>query len=303
MLETKPVTGILVIIIGLIFGSFLSVCVYRIPEGRYPKTFSIDPETGEEDYHGWEPAKEEDLMTPWYPPRSFCPHCKNQLLWWHNLPVVSWLILMGKCYFCKTAISPRYPLMEILSAGCAYLSYITYGSSPLLALIIYFFCAASLVSAFIDYDCYIIPDCITIYGAIIGIVLSVINHFYNFLPVPFNQTALECALGVVSIAGIMWGVALFYTWLRGIDGFGLGDVKQLAMIGAFFGLWGTVITIFIASVMGSVIGISLKLITNRSTQQHLPFGPALSAAIILYLFVSAEQLRDFQFWLARIAGV
>jgi leader peptidase (prepilin peptidase)/N-methyltransferase len=176
--------AICVLILGAIIGSFLSVCIYRIPYGRVPETLdgaesTVDQEAAQKKAD----SQNQQVLTVNSPSRSFCPACKKQLHWYHNVPVLSWICLFGKCAFCKAPISGRYPLVECLSALFAYLSWVQFGATPTAALI-YLFCATLIVISFIDYDYFIIPNVISIPGTIIGFAIAVTNHFTGIFVAP-----------------------------------------------------------------------------------------------------------------------
>ena len=272
-------------ILGAIIGSFLSVCIYRIPIGRFD---NLD-ENGEQ-----QPSQDGQVLTVSKPARSFCPHCKNSLRWYHNIPLLSWLALRGKCGFCKAPISGRYPLVELLSAFSAYQVVYLYGPSPTAA-VIYAGCAALIVITFIDYDFFIIPNLITYPGILIGFIIAGVNQLTGWFSTPprpgtfvaFNpisHSLIEGALGFAAGAGFLYFVSEVYLRLRKKDGLGMGDVKLLGMLGAVFGPACSLFTIFVGSLLGSLIGITLVLIGGRKMGQYIPFGPYLAAGAAIALF-------------------
>lgn len=259
----------------MIIGSFLSVCIFRIPYGRYPEDW--DPESDEVEF------EQTETFTITVPPRSMCPKCKQQLKCWHNIPLVSWFILRGKCAFCSTPISFRYPLVELLSALCAYLAYSNFGLTPT-ALVAYLFSAALIVISFIDYDYYIIPNVISLPGTVIGLLLVLINQFTSVFTRPIVSGIVPGLIGILSGAGFLLLISRLYYVARKKDGLGLGDVKLLAMTGALFGMKGAFYTIFIGSLMGSVGGVILALSMGRRMSKPLPFGPYLALANVHFIF-------------------
>jgi len=277
-------TLLLVILLGLIIGSFLNVCIYRVPRGQ-PYTYS------DEEYD-----KFEGIVSPAPsfndPPRSHCPHCKNQLLWWHNIPVLSWFLLRGRCAFCKAPISARYPAVELLTGLLAALCYQRVGLD-LTGILLFLFCAALLVITFIDYDYFIIPDVISLPGSAIGVLIAVINAVSPSPPIgePFVATLFESFLGLLCGGGFLWLVSTVYLKLRKREGLGMGDVKLLFMVGTAFGPACALYTIFLGSLVGSVLGITLILFTSRTADQHIPFGPYLTIGTMLYLFVPPTLLE------------
>lgn len=217
------------------------------------------------------------------PRRSLCPKCQHQLLWWHNIPVISWLLLRGKCAFCQVHISIRYPLVEIVSALCAVLSVWCFGLT-VTALCAYLFAALMIVISLIDYDWYIIPDLLSITGTVLSIVISTANGYFHFLTLPFAQNLSQAMWGIACGAGFLWLVAKFYLTVRKQEGLGLGDVKLLALIGALFGPVAALWTIFAGSVLGTIGGVLMMILARRGMSHPLPFGPYLAAAAMVFLF-------------------
>ena len=239
-------------VFGACIGSFLNVCIYRIPAA-----LSI--------VH----------------PGSSCPHCGYAIPFYDNIPILSYLLLRGKCRRCHAKISPRYAMVETLGGLFALACLLRFG--PTLPAGIYFiFIAVLLVVTFIDIDHRIIPNRISLPGIPIFFVLSLL------LP---DVTPLESALGILAGGGILWVVAKTYFWLKKIDGMGLGDVKLLAMIGPVVGWRGVLFTIFIASAVGTLVGV-IHMVRSRqlSLKLAIPFGPFLSIGAILYLFFGTELI-------------
>lgn len=274
---------ICVALLAAIIGSFLSVCIYRIPYGREkgPPNFDDTDEEPKQEEIGQENQKSEISISK--PARSFCPHCNQQLLWWHNIPILSWIFLGGKCHFCKSKISFRYPLVELLSVFFAIASVVSFGLTAT-ALVIYTFCAALIVISFIDIDYYIIPDVISLPGTVIGILLALANHFFHFFAWPLAPDFWTSLIGVAFGGGVLLLISELYYRVRKRIGLGLGDVKLLAMTGAFFGFEGAFATIFYGSLLGSIIGILMIVVFKRGASQHLPFGPYLALGTVIYIF-------------------
>ena len=277
-------------VFGAIIGSFLSVCVYRIPFSRLERESTGEELTG----------KIEELGIN-SPPRSFCPECKEQLLWWHNIPVVSWLLLRGKCHFCKTRIPVRYVILELLTGTAAVGSVMCYGLTPTAA-VIFIFTAALIAISFIDYDHYIIPNVISSPGTIAGLVVASINQFYHWFGYPVVGGLWDSVLGVVVGAGFLLAVAEFYLRVRKIEGLGMGDVKLLAMTGAFFGISGSLYTIFVGSVLGAILGLAGIAFFGRKASQQVPFGPFLAGATTLYLFTGDAVIQWWAIIVNRIVS-
>lgn len=270
---------------GAIIGSFLSVCIYRIPLGKY------DPV-----HEGAIPVPEEDVSI-WSPARSFCPKCQKQLLWWHNIPILSWLFLGGKCGFCKSAVPFRYVFIEVLSAIACVFCYLRFGMTPT-AVLAFVFVATMIVICFIDLDYMIIPNVISYPGTVIGFILAAINQFLSpperlLLSDPFSPSLLHSGLGVLGSAGLLYAVWWLYLKLRGREGLGLGDVKLLAMIGATFGIECALFTIFIGSMLGSVVGIGLACLSKHGFSNYIPFGPYLVVAVVTFILGGPDVYELF----------
>jgi len=279
--------NILTAIFGLIIGSFLSVCVYRVPLSRLDRWFSEEEGDEAKEILG-RLRKDINILSP---ARSFCPSCNHQLCWYENIPVLSWFILGGKCAECKTAISFRYPVLELFTAIIALLCLQVFGLSPT-ALVIFAVCCSLIVITLIDYDYFIIPDIISLPGVLIGLILALVNTFTHSFVFPLADNILESGLGLLIGGGSLYAIGWIYLFLRKREGLGMGDVKLLAMIGALFGLEGVLFTIFIGSVLGSVVGILLIVFAGRKFSNAIPFGPYLSLAAMIYIFTDYSLLFD-----------
>ena len=232
-------------VFGLIVGSFLNVCIYRLPRRQ-----SV----------GW--------------PASHCTSCDRALSWYENIPVVSWLVLRGRCRTCGERISAMYPVVEIVTGALFVAGYLIYGWTPLLAARLAFACAMVVLFA-IDLRHHLLPNIITLPGIVIGFILSF------FLP-PGWQASL---IGLIAGGGVLFAIAEAYYRLRGIEGLGMGDVKMLAMIGAFLGWKLMLVTLVLASFVGSVIGVGVIVTGRGGMKAALPFGTflaigALTAAVV-----------------------
>jgi len=231
---------------GACIGSFLNVCIYRLP-----------------------------LSKSLVHPRSSCPNCGQLIRAYDNIPLMSYLLLLGKCRNCGAAISLRYPVVELLSGLFAVCIWLQFGFT-LEALIYFAFIASLLVITFIDIDHRIIPDVITLPGIVVFLVASLALPSLRFK---------DAALGVLVGGGSLFLVAWGYHLLTRKDGMGGGDIKLLAMIGAVLGWQGVVFTIFFASLFGTFSGLLLMLQAKQGNMKlAIPFGPFLAIGSIAYLF-------------------
>jgi leader peptidase (prepilin peptidase)/N-methyltransferase len=235
-------------LLGLIVGSYLNVVIYRLP--RRVSTVL---------------------------PRSSCPSCGAAIRPRDNLPVLSWLLLRGRCRDCKAPISPRYPLIEAATAAL-FVGCVLYFGVTIAALVAALFGAVLIVLAAIDVEHLMLPDRLTLPGIAVGLALQ------PFLPWGGFKSAL---LGALLGGGIL--LALSGTWflLRGEEGMGLGDVKMLAMIGAFLGWKGMVVALFAASLLGAIVGVVLLGRSRAGLKTKLPFGAFLALGGLFALFAGA----------------
>jgi leader peptidase (prepilin peptidase) / N-methyltransferase len=262
------IENIFIIFLLLSIGSFLTVCTYRIPRAN---NFYEDTET---------PVKCPGFNDP---KRSICPKCTQQIAWWQNIPVVSWIFLGGRCYYCKARIPVRYPMIELLSVVLGLGSIHLYGFTAT-ALAVYLFSAALLVTIFIDYDFYIIPDVITIPGTAIGIIVSIVNENFSLFSYPVVSDIYSSCLGMLAGGGFLYVVSEGYFRIRKKEGLGLGDVKLLLMTGALFGPECALATIFLGSLVGSIAGLAMIVFSRLNFSQYIAFGPYLVIGTYVYLF-------------------
>lgn len=236
-----PFVAISIFAVGLCFGSFLNVCIYRMPRG-----LSVTR------------------------PRSACPNCKSMIPFYDNIPVVSWLLLGGRCRKCKSRISARYVVVELLTAAMFVICYQYFGLS--VALVKYATLSFLLIGLiFTDAETKLLPDKLTLTGIGLGLFFSVLVPVNDLasqllpgivnLPVSSDVgwrllSFVDAVLGAIAGASFIYGAGAIYLRARGIEGMGFGDVKLMGMIGAFLGLKLTVLTIFAASIAGSIFGIS-----------------------------------------------
>lgn len=236
---------------GACIGSFLNVCIYRIPAGQ-------------------------SIVSP----PSRCPQCGIRIRWWQNVPIASWLFLKGKCSVCKVKISIRYLLVETLT-GLLFLKIFMIFTFHPATIVFWIFAAALVTLTFIDLDHQIIPDVISLPGIVLGFATV------SFTPVTWSNSLLGILLG----GGSLWLIAIVYEFLTKNEGMGGGDIKLLAMIGAFLGWKAILPVIFISSCLGTLVGVPLMLCQRASSKLAIPFGPFLSVASLIWLFWGGFLLR------------
>jgi len=240
-----PIFASAIFLLGLAFGSFLNVCIYRLPLG-----LSV------------------------VKPRSLCPRCQRPIAFFDNIPVLSWLILGGRCRQCKAAISVRYLFIELLTGGVFLACYWHFGLTlATLKYCVFGFLLLGLI--FTDAETKLLPDKLTLPGLVVGMLFSLfvpVNDLASqFLPAAVNlpfgsdlvaplMSALDALLGAAVGAGFIYGAGAIYLRWRGMEGMGFGDVKLMAMVGAFVGIKLTVFTIFTASLVGSLFGVGTVLL-------------------------------------------
>ncbi len=238
----------IVAFLGLAIGSFLNVVIHRLPRGA-------------------------SIVSP----GSRCPACGYALRAMDNIPVASYLMLRGRCRQCGVRISPRYPLVEIATAALFVLHYFVFGWTPILAVRLLF--AASLVALFaIDLEHHLLPDAITLPGIGVGLLSSL------FLP-PGIRDAL---IGILAGGGVLWLIGEAYYRYAGEEGMGGGDVKMLAMIGAFLGWQLVIVTLVFSSIAGSVIGVLLIVTKRGGLKYALPYGTFLALAALVSSLAGAQ---------------
>ncbi len=246
--------------IGLAIGSFLNVCIYRLVK---------------------EPPENDIIFKP-----SHCPNCKKRIRWYDNIPVLSYLVLRGRCRDCGWRIPFRYPLVELLSGGIWFFCWYRWGISGLMFSYAIFF-SLLLVSVFTDFDCRIIPDEISVGGIVLGLVLSLL--FPEIHRADSHLSGLWLSfLGMVAGGGLVFLVAIIGEIIFRKEAMGGGDVKLQAMIGAFLGWKWALLGFFVGCIFGSILGIYRLLLYKDNT---LPFGPALVMGAIACMFWGERILR------------
>ena len=249
-------------VFGSIIGSFLNVCIYRIPAGL-------------------------SVVTP----RSRCPHCATPIAWYHNIPILSWLLLQGKCAYCSAAVPIRYLLVEALTGALFALFFYRFGFHPVSPVVLLLI-AALVAITFIDLDHQIIPDVISLPGIPIGFLCSFLVPWVSWQ---------ESLLGIVLGGGSLLTIALGYEFLTKKEGMGFGDVKLLAMLGAFLGWTAIFPIIFIGSLLGTLVGVPLMLVKKADSKLAVPFGPFLSAGALIHLFF-IQHFDPVMRWYADMLG-
>jgi len=236
-------------LLGLCLGSFANVCIYRLP-----RRLSI------------------------IAPHSFCPSCGKKIKWYHNIPLLSFILLRGRCAYCGERISLLYPVVEGLTGIISLILFRKFGFS-LRYLIYLLFCLSMVIVFFIDLYHYIIPNIITFSGIGAGILLL---FFFPLLP------RNEMLLGAITGGTLFGGVSLLYYLLTKKVGLGEGDIKLMFMMGFFIGLKGVVFVTLLGSITGALTGTLYLLLSGKGMREPIPFGPFLSFSAILFVIIPEE---------------
>ena len=262
----------LVILAGLIIGSFLNVCIARLPLGQSIAT-----------------------------PPSQCPRCKNPIKFYDNIPVVSYILLGGKCRTCGLPISARYPLVELLNALVYLWVFRELGLNGE-AFIIMALSSSLIVITFIDLDHQIIPDVITLPGMVLGLVIA--PFFMPALagPLPFYldrlmpqgwphaESVINSFIGLVAGGAPLFLLGWIWEKLRHVEAMGGGDVKLMAMFGSFLGWKSALLIIMLGAIAGSVVGVALILLRKHKAENVIPFGPFLAAGAVVTMLYGSDIL-------------
>jgi leader peptidase (prepilin peptidase) / N-methyltransferase len=271
-----PLIAGAVFLFGLLIGSFLNVCIVRIPAGK-------------------------SIVLP----ASACPKCGAPIKPYDNIPVISYLILGGKCRGCRTNISPMYPLVELLNGALYLVCYLAFGMT-IETVKWSIFSSLLLILVFTDLRERILPDVINYTGFAIALVLSlflppsdgsaqwIANHYFAFPPPMPIISLADAIFGAAFGSGILWIISEGYFRLRKREGMGLGDVKMMLMAGAFLGLKRTVLTILLGSILGSIIGVAFIAIRRKGTDYELPFGTFLGAGALIVVFFGTPFVNWYQ---------
>jgi leader peptidase (prepilin peptidase)/N-methyltransferase len=240
------------VLLGLAFGSFLNVCIHRIPRGQ-------------------------SLVRP----GSRCPHCGYELRWFDNIPVLSYLSLLGRCRKCRARISIRYPLVELAALALFVLHGLVLGWTPLLLPRLVFACMLVVLFA-IDLEHHLLPNVITLPGIVLGLIASAV------LP----PGIVDALIGVLVGGGVLWLIGEAYYRYSGHEGMGGGDVKMLAMIGAFLGWKLVLVTLVLSSIVGSIVGLIVIVVKRGGMKYALPYGTFLALGALVASLVG-ERIVDW----------
>lgn len=262
-------------LLGLVIGSFLNVVVYRLPlmlerqwQAEAHATLHPDAPAAQ--------AERFDLIAP----GSRCPACGHRIAWWENIPVLSYVLLRGRCSACGVSISPRYPLVELatalLSAAVVWRWGVNWDAAAYLLLL-----WALIVLALIDFDTTLLPDSITLPLLWLGLIWHAALH-----PAELSGAVWGAVVGYAAL----WTVYQGFRMLTGKEGMGFGDFKLLAALGAWFGLAALLPIVLLSSICGAVIGITLQLLGRTQRGKPIPFGPFLAAAGVLLLLAGPQTL-------------
>lgn len=252
-------------VLGCCVGSFLNVCVYRIP-------------------------REESVVTP----RSHCPHCGKMIAWHDNIPLLSYLLLRARCRHCGGRISVRYFLIEGLVGVLFLLVWLRYGVDPKTP--VYWMIMSGLVlGTFVDIEHMIIPDRVTLGGIAAGLVLSPLIPSLHHATT-WKDGLLAAVIGAVAGAGLLWTVGVVGKWVFKKDAMGFGDVKLLGGLGALLGWESVLFTVMVSAVVGSLVGGALVLGGRKEWQSRVPYGPYLGAAAVLWILAGDRWWEAYVGW-------
>ena len=239
-------------IFGAVVGSFLNVCIFRMP------------------------AKISIIK-----PLSQCPHCHHPIRFYDNIPLISYIVLRGKCRDCGGKISWRYPLVELITAILSLVLFLKFGTT-LIFLTFFIFVSVLIVITFIDLDHQTIPDVLTLPGIPIFFLLAIF-----VVKISWH----EALIGILIGGGVLFAIAFVYELITKREGMGGGDIKLLAMIGGFLGWKSLIFILLFSSFSGAIVGITAMIIKKQDMKYAVPFGPILSAAAVAYLFWGDAFMR------------
>lgn len=260
---------VIAFLFGSVIGSFSNVCIFRLP-----KDLSI------------------------VSPRSSCTRCGNGVAWYDNIPLLSYVILKGRCRHCGIPFGVTYPLVELAVGLCAWWFYRSQGVS---IASVYFFIltTALIIVSVIDLNHKIIPNVISIPGIWIGLGMACVAAW---LGIDWPVTIQESVLGILIGGGILWGVGTFYEKIMGREGIGFGDVKLLALFGANVGVFGVLTSLIYGSLLGSIIGLGMMLFFGKNRKYAIPFGPFLCLGLWIHAAYGEEAINIPMRFIAKLFG-
>lgn len=247
------------LLLGCTIGSFLNVVIYRLP-------------------------REKSIVSP----PSACPACQKPIRFYDNIPILSYILLRGKCRSCGAKISMRYLLIELLT-GLLFLFLFRKFGFTFELLVFMIFISLLIAISVIDLDFQIIPDVLSLGGIIVGFLLAILRPFFRYLDPKFG--ILDSLYGILLGGGILFAIAWLYEFFTKREGMGGGDIKLLGMIGAFCGIKGVIFSLVSGSVAGTLVGIPLMLAKGKDSKYAIPFGPFLSLGALIYVFKGESLIR------------
>lgn len=276
VLSTPPVFAACAALLGLCVGSFLNVVIHRLPKMMERQWKAECAEVAGQEAA---PAPRYNLVVP----RSACPSCGHPISAIENVPVMSWLALGGKCKGCKTAISPRYPAVELLTGMLSgYIAWhFGFGMAAAGALL---FTWAMIALTFIDLDTFFLPDSITLPLLWLGLLFNIGSTY-----VSLSSAVIGAVAGYLSLWSVYWA----FKWATGKEGMGYGDFKLLAAIGAWLGWTMLPLTILLSSLVGAAIGIFMIVFAGRGRSVPIPFGPYLAIAGMIAMLYGPALTRSY----------
>jgi leader peptidase (prepilin peptidase) / N-methyltransferase len=254
VISPESFTAFLFFILGACLGSFGNVVIARYPAG-------------------------ESVVRP----RSRCPKCKQPIKAHDNIPILSWLMLRGRCRNCEKSISPRYPAVELICGILFAALYLKLGLTVTLAECLIFGWGV-VIASFIDLDHRILPDVLTLSGIVVGLLGALVNPDRGFA---------EALIGVLAGGGFLWLVAYVYSVIRKEEGMGGGDIKLLGWIGAVLGWKSVIFTVLVSCLSGSLVGGIYAATQKSGMKTAIPFGPFLALAAVLYIFIGESVMRSY----------
>ena len=270
--EVFWIVSAFVFLAGLCIGSFLNVCIWRIP-------------------------RDESIVWP----GSHCPACNHAIAAWDNLPLLSWLLLNGKCRHCGVSISPRYFVVELLTGALFTALWLVHGRT-LQTPVYMLFSGALILGTFVDFDHLILPDRVTLGGMAAGLALSFL------FPALQGQAArlpalIQSALGLALGYGLLWLVGTLGRLILKREAMGMGDVKLLGAIGACLGWQAVLFTIFVSSLSGTALGLALIAAGKKELQSKIPYGPHIALGAVLWMLCGPACLDLYLSWAAGTPGI